>query len=56
MATEKKYDLLERTAVYAERVRDYGMRLPKNAANNVYVPQLQIILRPTRAWVRRILK
>ncbi len=36
----KKYDLEERTALYAERVRDFCLRLPKNQANNEYVPQL----------------
>ena len=37
---EKKSDLEERTAVFAERVRDFCMKLPKNIANNEYVPQL----------------
>jgi len=37
---EKKYDLLERTAAYAERIRNYCLRLPKNAANVEYIPQL----------------
>lgn len=36
----KKYDLEERTAVFAENVRDYCLKLPKNAANLEYVPQL----------------
>ena len=36
----KKYDLEERTALFAERVRDFCLKLPKNAANFVYVPQL----------------
>jgi|SRR5205085_1490122 four helix bundle protein len=36
----KKYDLEERTALFAERVRDFCLRLPKNAANGEYVPQL----------------
>ena len=37
---EKKYDLEERTAKYAERVRTLCMKLPKNLANNEYFPQL----------------
>ncbi len=37
---KKKYDLEERTAKFAERVRDFCLKLPKNAANNEYVPQL----------------
>ncbi len=36
----KIYDLEERTAVFAERVRDFCLKLPKNAANSEYVPQL----------------
>jgi len=36
----KKYDLEERTAKFAERVRDFCLSLPKNAANAEYVPQL----------------
>jgi len=36
----KKYDLEERTALYAERVRDFCLRLSKNIANIEYVPQL----------------
>ncbi|HET6994595.1 MAG TPA: four helix bundle protein [Chitinophagaceae bacterium] len=36
----KKYDLEERTALFAERVRDFCLKLPKNAANAEYVPQL----------------
>jgi four helix bundle protein len=36
----KKYDLEERTAVFAERVRDFCFRLPKNLANSEYIPQL----------------
>jgi len=36
----KIYDLEERTLKFAERVRDFCLKLPKNAANNVYVPQL----------------
>ncbi len=38
--TKKIYDLEERTALYAERVRDFCLKLPKNAANNEYIPQL----------------
>ncbi|MGN6491443.1 MAG: four helix bundle protein [Agriterribacter sp.] len=41
MDTPKKtYDLEERTAVFAERIRDFCLRLPKNAANYQYIPQL----------------
>jgi four helix bundle protein len=36
----KKYDLEERTAIFAERVRTLCLKLPKNAANSEYVPQL----------------
>jgi four helix bundle protein len=36
----KKYDLEERTALFAEKLRDFCLRLPKNAANAEYVPQL----------------
>jgi four helix bundle protein len=36
----RKYDLTERTAVFAERVRNYCLRLPKNIANAEYIPQL----------------
>jgi four helix bundle protein len=38
--TTKKYDLEERTASYAERVRDFVLKLPKNKANDVYAWQL----------------
>ena len=37
---DKVYDLEERTALFAERVRDFCLKLPKNAANAVYAPQL----------------
>lgn len=37
---KKPYDLEERTALYAERVRDFCLKLPKNVVNNEYVPQL----------------
>jgi len=37
---DKKYDLEERTALFAERVRDFCLRLPKNVANAEYLPQL----------------
>ncbi len=40
MEQKKIYDLEERTAQFAERVRDFCLKLPKNAANNVYIPQL----------------
>ena len=36
----KKYDLEERTALFAERVRNFCLKLPKNMANTEYVPQL----------------
>jgi four helix bundle protein len=36
----KIYDLEERTALFAERVRDFCLKLPKNAANMEYIPQL----------------
>lgn len=36
----KKYDLEERTAVFAERIRDFCLKLPKNMANTEYVSQL----------------
>ena len=36
----KKYDLEERTSLFAERVRNFGLRLPKNFANAEYLPQL----------------
>ena len=37
---DKKYDLEERTALFAERVRDFCFKVPKNVANAEYVPQL----------------
>jgi four helix bundle protein len=36
----KIYDLEERTALFAERVRNFCLKLPKNAANVEYIPQL----------------
>jgi len=36
----KKYDLEERTAIFAERVRDFCLKRPKNAANAEYISQL----------------
>ncbi len=36
----KKYDLEERTAMFAERIRDFCLKLPKNSPNNIYIPQL----------------
>jgi four helix bundle protein len=36
----KIYDLEERTALFAERVRDFCLKLPKNSVNNEYIPQL----------------
>src|SRR5204862_6652828 len=38
--SKKKYDLEERTALFAERARDFCLRLPRNAANYEYVPPL----------------
>src|SRR5580765_7788827 len=37
---KKKFDLEERTTLFAEWVRNYCLRLPKNHANNEYIPQL----------------
>ncbi len=37
---EKKYDLEDRTAIFAERARDFCLKLPKNAPNIEYIPQL----------------
>lgn len=39
-AQTKIYDLEERTALFAERIRDFCLSLPKNPANNIYVSQL----------------
>lgn len=36
----KPYDLEERTALYAERIRNFCLKLPKNMVNNEYVSQL----------------
>jgi len=36
----KKYDLEERTALFAERVRNFCLKLPKNVANAEYITQL----------------
>ena len=36
----KIYDLEERTASFAERVRNFCLKLPKNPANAEYIPQL----------------
>ena len=36
----KTYDLEERTALFAIRVRDLCLKLPKNLANIEYIPQL----------------
>ena len=36
----KIYDLEERTALFAERVRNFCLKLPKNPANAEYIPQL----------------
>lgn len=37
---KRKYDLEERTAVFAERVRDFCLKLPRNTINAEYVSQL----------------
>ena len=37
---KKVYDLEERTAIFAERIREFCLKLPRNLANNEYVPQL----------------
>ena len=37
---QKKYDLEERTAIFAEKVRDFCFKVPKNIANAEYIPQL----------------
>jgi four helix bundle protein len=39
-APKKIYDLEERTAIFAERVRDFCLKFPKNVANTEYIPQL----------------
>lgn len=60
----KIYDLEERTAVYAERIRNLCLRLPKNMANIEYIPQLislvvrrgLIILKPMKVLAIKILK
>ena len=36
----KIYDLEERTALFAERIRDFVLKLPRNVANIQYGPQL----------------
>ena len=36
----KIYDLFERTSRFAERIRNYCLSLPRNAANIEYIPQL----------------
>jgi four helix bundle protein len=36
----KVYDLEERTALFAERVRNFCLKLPKNVPNAGYIPQL----------------
>ena len=36
----KKYDLEERTSLFAERIRNFCLKLPKNIANAEYGPQL----------------
>lgn len=36
----KKYDLEERTALFAERIRNFCLKLPRNGVNAEYLPQL----------------
>ena len=36
----KKYDLEERTSLFAEKVRNFCLKLPKNVANAEYLSQL----------------
>jgi four helix bundle protein len=36
----KIYDLEERTAIFAERVRDFCLMLPRNSVNSEYIAQL----------------
>jgi four helix bundle protein len=36
----KIFDLEERTALFAERARDFCLKLPRNAGNSEYIPQL----------------
>jgi len=38
--SNKIYDLEERTALFAERIRDFCLKLTKNAAKAEYIPQL----------------
>ncbi len=38
--SNRKYDIEERTALFAERVRDLCLKLPKSIANTEYIPQL----------------
>lgn len=51
--SDKKYDLIERTSIFAERVRNYALRLTKNTANIEYAPRL---IRPGVRPVPTILK
>jgi len=37
---EKVYNLEERTALFAERVKIFAGRLPKNPENQIFLPQL----------------
>jgi hypothetical protein len=45
---DKKYDLEERTASFAERVRDFCLRLLRNAAYIEYIPQLPTALKEVK--------
>ena len=36
----RKFDLEDRTSRFAERVRDFCLNLPRNLANNEFIPQL----------------
>lgn len=37
---KKPYDLEERTALFAECIRNFCLKLPKNVVNSEYIPQL----------------
>jgi hypothetical protein len=64
LGPDKKYDLEERTALFAERVRNFCLKLPNNPANDEYIPQLlrsgaspgATTLKPTRQSETKISK
>jgi hypothetical protein len=39
MEQKKVYDLKEKTALYAERIRGFCVKPPKNQANTEYIPE-----------------